>query len=166
VTRSLSRPRGRRLAPDPQPAWPGRSAVGSVAGRRRALLAARIVVAAGLAIDAYVHLNLASTYAEGGGVVNEGLLFRAEAATALLAAIAVSVTSRRLCYLAGFAVAVSALAVMLVSRYADLGAIGPFPDLYDPVWFPEKLLAAFAEGAASLAALSAVLFCRRREERS
>ena len=166
MTGPLSRLRGRRLAPDLQPAWPGRSAVGSVAGRRRALLAARIVVAAGLAIDAYVHLNLAATYAEGGGVVNEGLLFRAEAAAALLAAIAVSVTSRRLCYLAGFAVAVSALAVMLVSRYADLGAIGPFPDLYDPVWFPEKLLAAFAEGAASLAALSAVLLCRRREERS
>jgi hypothetical protein len=43
---------------------------------------------------------------------------------------------------------------------------GPFPDLYDPLWFPEKLLSAFAEGAASLAALSAVLLCRRREERS
>ena len=156
MTGPLSRPRARRLASDPRPARTGRSGLGSVGRRRWALLAARIVVAAGLAIDGYVHLNLASTYAEGGGVVSEGLLFRAEAAAALMAAIAVSVTSRRFCYLAGFAVAVSALAVMLVSRYADLGAIGPFPDLYDPVWFPEKLLAA----------LSAVLLCRRREERS
>ena len=39
----------------------------------------------------------------------------------------------------GFAVSASALTLMLVSRYVDLGPIGPFPDLYDPVWFPEKL---------------------------
>jgi hypothetical protein len=45
---------------------------------------------------------------------------------------------------------------MLVSRYVDLGALGPLPDLYDPVWFPEKLLAAFGEGAASVAALSGI----------
>jgi hypothetical protein len=133
--------------------------------RGRALVLARIVVAAGLAVDAYVHLNLAQTYAESGGVVNEGVLFRAEAAAALLAAIAVMAIGRRACYLAGFTVAVSALAVMLVSRYADLGAIGPLPNLYDPVWFPEKLLAAFAEGAASLAALVALMLCQRSEGR-
>jgi hypothetical protein len=94
--------------------------------RRWGLRAARVVVAAGLAVDAYVHLNLASTYAEAGGLVNEGVLFRAEAAVALLAAVAVVVPGRRVCYLAGFAVAVSALAVMLGSRYADLRAIGSF----------------------------------------
>ena len=63
------------------------------------------------------------------------------------------VTGRRAAYLAGLAVGGSALAVMLVARYADLGPIGPFPDLYDPAWFPEKLLAAFAEGAATAAAI-------------
>jgi hypothetical protein len=63
----------------------------------------------------------------------------------------------RACYLAGLAVAGSPLAVMLVSRYVDLGRIGPFPDLYDPVWFPEKLLAAFAEGAAFVTALAGVV---------
>ena len=41
-----------------------------------------------------------------------------------------------------------------MSRYVDLGPQGPFPDLYDPVWFPEKLLAALAEGAACAAALA------------
>jgi hypothetical protein len=46
---------------------------------------------------------------------------------------------------------------MLVSRYVDLGQIGPLPDLYDPVWFPEKLLAAFAEGAAFVTALAGVV---------
>jgi hypothetical protein len=118
------------------------------------LWAVRAATAAGLAIDGYVHLNLAGLYAEAGGTINEGVLFRIEAAVALLAACAVIAVGRRACYLAGLAVAGSALAVMLVSRYLDLRQIGPFPDLYDPVWFPEKLLAAFAEGAAFVTALA------------
>lgn len=114
----------------------------------------RAATAAGLAIDSYVHLDLAGLYAEGGGTINEGVLFRLEAALALLAAAAVLVIGRRACYLAGLAVAGSALAVMLVSRYVDIGSLGPFPDLYDPVWFPEKVLAAFAEGTACVTALA------------
>jgi hypothetical protein len=117
----------------------------------------RVVTAAGLAIDAYVHFDLAALYAEAGGTIDEGVLFRIEAAAALLAAVAVLVIGRRVCYLAGLAVAGSALAVMLVSRYVDLGQLGPFPDLYDPVWFPEKLLAAYAEGAAFVTALAGAI---------
>jgi len=115
---------------------------------------ARTVTAAGLAIDAYVHLNLAPAYAEAGGAVNESVLFRAEAVVALLAAAAVVITGRRGAYLVALAVAASALAVMLVARYVDVGPIGPFPSLYDPTWYPEKLLAAFAEGTAIAAALA------------
>jgi hypothetical protein len=127
---------------------------GGHAAWRWSLWAVRAATAAGLAIDAYVHLDLAGLYAEAGGTVNEGVLFRAEAAVALLTAAAVLVIGRRVCYLAALAVAGSALAVMLVSRYVDIGQFGPFPDLYDPVWFPEKLLAAFAEGAACVTALA------------
>lgn len=121
------------------------------------LWTARIATVAGLAIDAYVHLHLAPLYAEGGGAINEGVLFRAEAAVALLVAVAVVATGRRVCYLAALAVAASALAVMLVSRYIDLGQIGPLPDLYDPAWYPEKLLAAYAEGAATATALAGAI---------
>jgi hypothetical protein len=121
---------------------------------------ARIVTAAGLAIDAYVHLHLAPLYAEGGGTINESVLFRAEAVVALLVAVAVIATGRRVCYLAALAVVASALAVMLVSRYIDLGPIGPFPDFYDPAWYPEKLVAAYAEGAAAAAALAGVIITR------
>jgi hypothetical protein len=117
----------------------------------------RAVTAAGLAIDAYVHFDLAALYAEAGGAINEGVLFRVEAAAALLAAVAVLVVGRRVGYLAALAVAGSGLAAMLVSRYVDLGQLGPFPDLYDPVWFPEKLLAAYAEGAACVAALAGAI---------
>lgn len=111
----------------------------------------RVATAGCLAIDAFVHADLADTYAEGGGTVNEGTLFRVEAAVASLAALVILVTGRRLSYLIAFAVAASALAVMLVARYVPLGAFGPFPNLSDPVWYPEKLWAAFAEGAAAVA---------------
>jgi hypothetical protein len=127
------------------------------AARQWALWTIRAATAAGLAIDAYVHLDLASVYAEAGGAINEGVLFRAEAAVALLAAAAVAATGRRASYLIALVVGASAVIVMLVSRYVDVGSLGPFPDLYDPVWFPEKLLAAFAEGAASVMALAGVI---------
>ena len=122
-----------------------------------ALWTARIATAAGLAIDAYVHFDLAATYAESGGAVNEGVLFRAEAVAAVLAAAVVIASGRLAALLAGLVVAGSALTVMLISRYAFIGPIGPFPSLYDPVWFPEKVLAAFAEGAACAAALAGAI---------
>jgi hypothetical protein len=155
----MSRADGRadgRIPPGADPA-PARAIPYEAASRRWALRAARIAATGGLAVSGYVHIDLASTYAEGGGLINEGALFRVAAVAALLAAIAVALTGRRASYLAGFAVALSTLTAMLVSRYVDLGAIGPFPDLYDPVWFPEKLLAAYAEGAASLAALTGAI---------
>jgi hypothetical protein len=134
---------------------------GRLVGRRRLLHGSiRVIVVAGLTIDSYVHLNLAATYSETGGVISEGVLFRAEASVALLAAIMVAVRGRRLSYLAALLVAASALATMLVARYVDLGAIGPFPDLYDPVWFPEKALAGIAEGVATLAALAGLILLR------
>jgi hypothetical protein len=61
---------------------------------------------------------------------------------------------------ASFVVAASALVAMLVSRYVDLGRDRPFPDLYDPVWFAEKTLAAIAEGAAGPAAFAGLIVLR------
>jgi hypothetical protein len=99
----------------------------------------RAATTAGPAIDAYVYLDLAAVYRGAGGVISEGVLFRAEAVAGLLAA-----TPHRhrtaACYLAGLAVGGSALAMMLVARNVDLGQIGgPLP-LHDPAWFPGKLL--------------------------
>jgi hypothetical protein len=127
------------------------------ATRRWPLRTARVATAAGLAIDAYVHFDLAPTYAESGAAINEGALFRVEAVVAVLAAAAVIASGRLAALLAGLVVAGSALGVMLVSRYVDIGPIGPFPSLYDPVWYPEKLLAAFAEGAATATALAGAI---------
>lgn len=122
-----------------------------------AVAAARLITIAGLGIDAWVHLDLASTYSEAEAPINEGILFRAEAVLALLTALVLIFSARRLSFLLGFAVSASALTLMLVSRYVDLGSLGPFPDLYDPVWFAEKLWAAFGEAAAGIASLAGIL---------
>lgn len=136
--------------------------------RQAAIVAVGLIAVAGLSIDAYVHLDLASTYAEAQAPINEGVLFRAEAVLALLTALALITSRRRMPFVLGFAVAASALTLMLVSRYADLGPIGPFPDLYDPVWFPEKLWAAGGEAAAAIASAAGILLLsiRTRPRRS
>ena len=125
--------------------------------RQAAAAAARLIAVAGLSIDAYVHLDLASTYAEAQAPLNEGTLFRAEAVLALLTGLALITSARRLSFGLGLAVSASALTLMLVSRYLDLGPLGPFPDLYNPVWFPEKLWAAGGEAAAVIASAAGIL---------
>jgi hypothetical protein len=158
------------------PGWPSRWLTALRSGLPRspaaaAVAAARLITVAGLGIDAYVHLDLAPVYSEAAAPVSEGVLFRAEAVLALLTALALILSARRLSFLAGFAVSASALTVMLVSRYADLGPLGPFPDLYDPSWFAEKLWAAFGEAAAGVASLAGILLLsiwadRRRAARA
>jgi hypothetical protein len=114
-----------------------------------------VVVLAGLAVDVYVHFDLASSYA---GVKSSTLsqadLFRAEGVVALIAAVALLVRPRR--YTAGFAflVAAAGTAAVVVYRYVDIGAFGPFPNMYENIWYSEKTLSAWAEGIAALAALA------------
>ncbi len=118
---------------------------------------ARLIAALGLAVDAYVHLDLAGGYdAKSGAVIGQGGLFRIEAAAALL----VLVVHRRATDTAVLVVAGSAAVVALAYRYLDLGPILGLPDMYEPIWFPPKTLATAAEVLAALATL--VLLRRRR----
>ena len=117
-----------------------------------------LVVLAGLALDAYVHIDLASTY-DGvkSSVLSQGDLFRAEAALAILAAVALLVRPRR--YTALFAVVVAAggVAAVLIYQYIDVGAFGPLPNMYEPAWYPEKTQSAWGEGIATAAALALLI---------
>jgi len=124
----------------------------------------RLIAVAGLVIDAYVHLDLASTYAEAQATINEGVLFRAEAVLALITVIALTISRSRLPFVLALAVSAGALTLILVSRYVDIGPIGPFPSLYDPVWYPEKLWAAGGEAGAAVASVAGILLLgiRRR----
>jgi hypothetical protein len=112
----------------------------------------RALGAGGLAIDAYVHFDLATTYDAVGGAITQGMLFRIEAAAATLVALLLLLVGRTAVYVAALLVAGSALAAVVVYRWIDVGAIGPLPNMYEPVWYQDKTISALAEGVAALAA--------------
>jgi hypothetical protein len=122
-----------------------------------------VIVAAGLAIDAYVHLDLASTYdVVKTSTLSQGDLFRVEAALAIVAGVALLVRPRR--YTAWFAFLVSAggVAAVLVYRWVDVGKLGPLPNMYEPYWYGEKTLSLVAEAIAAVAAAVLLVLMYRR----
>lgn len=133
--------------------------------RRVSGLVLRVVVAAGLVVDAVVHLRLAPGYqlADPAGI-GGGNLFRVEAVVALAVAAYVLLRGSRLSFLIAALVGLSALAAVVVTRYVEVPALGPIPSMYEPVWFFQKSLSAVAEGVAGcLAVLAAAVDGQRRE---
>ncbi|GAA1228887.1 hypothetical protein [Oryzihumus leptocrescens] len=124
----------------------------------------RLVTAAGLAVDAFVHWNLAAQFdplvGSGPVQVSEGQLFRLEALLALVAALLVLLVRRRWTVLVAFVVALAGVAAVLLYRYVDIGAVGPLPDMFDPTWYPQKTLSLVAEVVASVAAGTLLLRVR------
>ncbi|MEY9877284.1 hypothetical protein ABH931_006808 [Streptacidiphilus sp. MAP12-33] len=133
---------------------------------RGALWAAAVLTAAALAVDAYVHADLAPGYDAIRASVSQGALFRVEAGAAALAALLVLVARRsRMVWLFAFLVAAGGVGAVLLYRYVDVGGLGPFPDMYEPVWYPEKSLSAVAEAVgAATALLGLSLAWRRRRQ--
>jgi hypothetical protein len=111
----------------------------------------RLLVVAGLAVDAYVHFHLASDVGST-GTLSEGTLFWIQGVVAALVAVLVLVRARPVPYIIAFLVAASALGAVLLYRYVDVGAIGPLPDMYEPIWYTEKVVTTVAEAVAAVAA--------------
>jgi len=67
-------------------------------------------------------------------------------------------------YTAAFAflVAAAGTAAVLVYRYVDVGAFGPFPNMYEPIWYTKKTVSAWAEGIAAVAALALLVVLQVR----
>jgi hypothetical protein len=130
--------------------------------QRAGLLALQLITAAGLAVDAYVHADLASNYQSTGTGVSQAALFRIEAGAASAAALIVLVIAGRAGFALAAVVAASALAAILVYRYVDIGSLGPFPNMYEPVWYPEKTTAAFAEAVAVAGSVAGLLWLQLR----
>ncbi|MHA7277208.1 hypothetical protein [Arthrobacter sp. HLT1-21] len=128
-----------------------------------ALVWLRVAIAVGLAIDAFVHIQLAPNYqmAFPGGI-GGGNLFRIQAAAAILAALYVLIRGSRLSYLIAAVVALSAFAAVVLSVYVQLPAIGPIPAMYEPIWFFDKALSAVAEGIAGMLAVVGMILVGRR----
>lgn len=106
---------------------------------------ARVLAAAGLAVDAYVHADLAPQYDAVKATISQGDLFRIEAALSALAALLVLVWRRLPGDLFAWLVAAGGFALIVIYRYVDVGKFGPVPDMYEPVWYTEKWVAAIAQ---------------------
>jgi hypothetical protein len=126
----------------------------------------RVLVAVGLAVDAYVHFHLAPQYESTTAQISAGALFRIEAVAAVVAAVLVLAFRRWITDLFAFLVAIAGFAAVVVYRYVDVGAFGPFANMYEPIWFGEKTLSAIAELVAALAALPLVILPERQREPS
>src|SRR4051794_2925720 len=91
----------------------------------------RLVAVAGLAISAYVHLHLAHLYTTLGDTVSQGDLFRVQGVLAAVIAVWLLVTGHRYAWWAAGIVSAASFAAVMLYRYVDVGAIGPFPNMHD-----------------------------------
>lgn len=112
---------------------------------------ARLLAAAGLALDASLHAELAGRYDAVTATLSQGLLFRVEAALAALAALLVLAWRRPAADAFAWVVATGGLALLLLYTYVDVGQLGPVPDMYDTGWSGEKKLTVLAQAVAALA---------------
>jgi hypothetical protein len=119
---------------------------------RLASYALRLVVVACLAIDAYVHLVQAHNYDPIKASISQGTLFRYEATAAIVAGALLLITGRTFAWIVAFLVLAAGFAAVMVYQYVDIGAFGPFPEMYDPYWTFQKGMSAVAEGTGALLA--------------
>lgn len=115
----------------------------------------RILVAGGLAVDAWVHWDFAPELAGShpSGTIAGDDLFRAQAIAAAIAAILVLAWARKWTYAIAFLVAASAVGAILLYYYVDVGRLGPIPNMHEPVWYGEKTASLVGEGIAAVAAI-------------
>ena len=140
----------------------------NIRGRSATEIALIVIAVLGLAIQAFVHFDLASAFAGNKtSTLSESDLFRAEAVAAVIAAVALLVRPRRYTAAFAFLVAAAGTAAVVVYRYVNVGKFGPIPNMYDPYWAPfEKNLSVVGEAAATVAALALFVVLGRRDAAS
>lgn len=127
----------------------------------------RLICAAGLGVDARIHLKLAPAYdAIKNSTISQGDLFRIEAGLAIVSALLIVVVRRKLAAVIALGVAGGGLVALLVYRYFDIGAVGPLPPMYEPIWYSDKTTTCIAQAISTIAALGLLLPIRtsRRAE--
>jgi hypothetical protein len=123
----------------------------------------RLLVAAGLAADAVVHWRFAPQMAfVQGGSIHGDLLFRIQAGVAAVVAVIILTYAARWSYALAFLVAGSAVGALLLYYYVDVGALGPLPDMHEPVWYTDKTISLVGEGIATVAAAIGFFTVQRR----
>ncbi|RYV49550.1 hypothetical protein [Pengzhenrongella frigida] len=113
--------------------------------------------------SAYLHSRIAverpPLFAD--GQVTLSGLFVAQASAAALVVIWVVVRPSVVAWLAFGAVAAGSLGALVLSVYVQVPSIGPFPVIYEPLWYQDKYLATASAAAAVLVALVALVWLRR-----
>ena len=125
-------------------------------------LLARLLTAVALAVSAYVHVDLSSSPYWAGGQLTLGALFLGQAVVAGVVALWVLVRPSRAAYAVAALVAAASFLALVLSTYVRLPQVGPFPVLYEPVWYADKVVAAVAAGVALLAATAGLALAGRR----
>ncbi|QKW10459.1 hypothetical protein HUT18_32625 [Streptomyces sp. NA04227] len=143
----------------PLPAQPSPSAT-----NRAVRGAARVLAAAGLAVNTYFHVHLADNYDVVEATVSQGTLFRLEAALTALAALLVLVWRRWPGDAFAWLVSAGGLALLLVYRYVDVGELGPLPNMYEPLWFDDKKWTVASQAVTILATTVLLLTGRHRHQ--
>ncbi|GAC1381070.1 MAG: hypothetical protein NVSMB48_08330 [Marmoricola sp.] len=137
-----------------------------MSANRAVTLALGLVVAAGLAVDAYVHLHLASSYAMvRTSTVSQATLFRVEGGAAIVAAVLLLVRPHWLTAVLALLVSGGGVAAVLLYTETDPGRIGPLPDMYEPVWYSDKTNSLIAEAVAAGVSLVLLGLALRRSRR-
>jgi MYXO-CTERM domain-containing protein len=127
------------------------------------VLLVRVLVAVALAVSGWIHLDLAASFDAMGRTVTLGALFRAQGGVAFAAAAWLLLARRSaLPVLAALLVGLASLAAIVLSFYVRLPAIGPFPEIYEPVWYGEKSASAVTAGLAAAGAAALLAMRRRR----
>lgn len=124
----------------------------------------RAAGAAALGYSGYLHLRIAldrPPLAAAGQLSLSGL-FVAQAAAVAVVVVWVLVRGNVLSWLAFGAVAVGSAAALVLSVYVRIPAVGPFPQLYEPVWYLDKYMAGIAAVIAGVVALLGVVRARHR----
>ena len=116
--------------------------------------AARLLTGLALAVSAYVHLDLSSSPYAAAGQLTVSALFLGQAVVAAVVALWVVVRPARASYAAAAVVGAASSLALVLSTYVRLPSVGPFPVLYEPVWYADKAVAAVAAVIALLSALA------------
>lgn len=94
--------------------------------------------------------------------MTQGDLLRAQAAAASAVALALLVRPRGDGWLAAAGLGLLSLLAVVGTTYVAVPALGPFPRIFEPAWYGEKVVAAVAAGAASGTSTAGFFLARRR----
>jgi membrane-associated PAP2 superfamily phosphatase len=127
------------------------------------LFFASAITAAGLIVNAIIHLTLAGPY-EGnpGTLVSQGVLFRIQAVAGLVAGTLILFRPRPATALLTVVIALAGLASLLVTLVTPLDLTplgGPF--IFEPAWYKDKIIAASAQILAIAGGITVMLITRR-----